>query len=158
MTSTSLPRSTGAYLLEPDEGQRIDNLGLRLLVTDQETDGEFLAGIVTNPGPGGPPIHTHASVDEMYFVLQGRYRFTIGGQETVGGPSTFVYVPRGTSHTFSSEGPEEGQLFFVTLPGTLAFLQGISDLQGTGLDQRAMVEHFRTFETELDQPPLGGNA
>jgi mannose-6-phosphate isomerase-like protein (cupin superfamily) len=158
MTSKSLPRSTGAYLLEPNEGQSIDNLGLRLLATDQETDGRFLAAVVTNPGPGGPPIHTHASIDEMYFVLQGRYRFTIGGRESVGGPSTFVYVPRGTSHTFSSEGPEEGQLLFVTLPGTLAFLQGISDLQAAGHDQREMVEHFRTFESELDQPSLGGDA
>jgi len=60
-----------AYVLQPDEGQVIENLGLRLLAADARTGGSLLAAVVNNPGVGGPPLHTHATIDELYFVLRG---------------------------------------------------------------------------------------
>lgn len=143
-----------AYVLQPDEGQVIENLGLRLLAADARTGGSLLAAVVTNSGVGGPPLHTHATIDELYFVLRGRYRFRVLDWDHEGGPGTFAYVPRGTSHSFAGVGEEEGQLLCITLPGTEEFLRGISALQDRGVDQQKMVEHFRAFHTEIDGPPL----
>jgi len=154
MSAETLPARSQAYFLQPHEGQQIENLGLRLLATETQTGDAFLAAVCTSPGPGGPPLHTHAAVDELYYVLQGRYRFKIGDDEYEGGPGTFVYAPRGTSHTFASAGPEEGQVLAFALPGTERFLRGISELQARGVDQREMVEHFRAFQTSIDGPPL----
>jgi mannose-6-phosphate isomerase-like protein (cupin superfamily) len=154
MATATLPEHSQAYVLQPEDGQLIENLGLRILASNTQTRDAFMAGVVTNPGPGGPPLHTHFTIDELYFVLQGRYRFKIRDQEYEGGPGTFVYAPRGTSHTFASAGPEDGQLFCITLPGTEDFLRGISELQERGMDQQEMVEHFHTFQTEIDGPPL----
>jgi mannose-6-phosphate isomerase-like protein (cupin superfamily) len=156
MATQTLPEQSQAYILGPEDGEVIENLGLRILAGDAHTGGALLAGEVTNPGPGGPPLHTHATTDELYLVLQGRYRFKlpVQEQEQEGGPGTFVYAPRGTSHTFASVGPEEGRLFCITLPGAEQFLRGISELQTQGVDQREMVAHFHTFDTGIDGPPL----
>lgn len=154
MATETLSENTQAYVLQPQEGQLIENLGLRLLATNAQTGDTLLAGVVTNPGPGGPPLHTHFAIDELYFVLQGRYRFKIRDQECEGGPGTFVYIPRGTSHTFASVGSEEGQLFSITLPGAEQFLQGISEQQVRGVDQQEMVELFHAHHTEIDGPPI----
>lgn len=142
------------YVLASDEGERIDNLILRILAGDAQTGGAFTAGVATNPGPGGPPLHTHATVDEAYFVLKGRYVFRVGDDTHEGGPGTFAFVPRGTSHTFASAGPGEGQLLTLTLPSTEQFVRGISALQEQGVDQQAMTDHFRAFETSIDGPGL----
>ena len=154
MTTTPHPANAQGYVLQPNDGERIENLRLRVLATGAETDGSLLAAVATNPGPGGPPAHTHAAVDELYLVLQGRYRFKIGDREHEGGPGTFAYIPRGTCHSFASVGPEEGRLFFVTLPGTEKFLEGMSELESRGADMQEMVDHFHAFQTEIDGPPL----
>ncbi|HZU13983.1 MAG TPA: cupin domain-containing protein [Chloroflexota bacterium] len=154
MTTETLPGRARPVALQPDEGETIENLGLRVLASDADTGGQLTAAICTNPGPGGPPLHTHAAVDELYLVLAGRYRFRIGDDVTEGGAGTFAYVPRGVTHSFASVGPEEGRIFALTLPGTEGFLRGMSALQDQGLDQQAMVDHFHAYATEIDGPPL----
>ena len=143
-----------AYVLTVDEGEQIENLFVRLLASDARTGTDFTVSVVTNPGPGGPPKHTHATVDEMYFVLKGSYLFQIGDDVTEGGPGTFMFVPRGVPHTFASAGPGEGQLLTFTLPSTEQFVRGISALQQQGMDQQAMADHFRAFDTSVDGPGL----
>jgi|SRR5579884_1149271 len=142
------------YVLAPDQGERIDNLMLRVLSGDAQNGGTFSASVVSNPGPGGPPLHTHASVDEAYFVLKGRYLFQIDDVVAEGGPGTFAFVPRGTSHTFASAGPDEGQMLSFTLPSTEQFVRGISALQEQGINQQAMLDHFGAYDTSIDGPPL----
>lgn len=46
------------------------------------------------------PLHVHSREDECWFVLEGEIRFITGDEEQVGGPGTFVYIPRGVPHTF----------------------------------------------------------
>ncbi len=154
MATTAANDTTEAFVLEADEGEVIENLGLRVLAGDTRTNGSLLAAVVTNPAPGGPPLHTHAAIDELYLVLKGRYRFRVLDRDYEGGPGTFAYVPRGTSHSFAGVGAEEGQLLCITLPSAEQFLRGISVLQDQGVDQQKMVEHFRAFQTEIDGPPL----
>src|SRR5579875_3431004 len=102
MTIDALPEHSQAYVLQPNEGQMIDELRLRVLATEALTGGALMALVCTNPGPGGPALHTHHAHDELYLVLKGRYRFKLGDREHEGGPGTFVYAPRGTTHTFAS--------------------------------------------------------
>jgi len=154
MTSRTLRGSARAYVLQPDEGETIDILGLRILAADEDTGGVLTAAVCTNPGPGGPPLHNHVAVDELYYVLRGRYRFKVGDEEVEGGPGTFASVPRGTSHTFASVGSDEAQLLAITLPGTERFLREMADLQERGTDQPEMVDHFQRYSSSIDGPPL----
>jgi mannose-6-phosphate isomerase-like protein (cupin superfamily) len=138
----------------PDEGQMLQTLGLRLALDDATTGGAFTAGIVTNPGPGGPPLHTHHAMDEFMIVLRGRYRFQLGNTISSGGPGTTALFPRGISHSFASEGPGEGSLFFVTLPSSEAFLRGLAELYAAGVSPHDADEYFSRFDSRIDGPPL----
>ncbi len=154
MATETLPQNARAYVLQPGEGQIIENLRLRIVATGALTGDTLFAAECTNPGPGGPVLHTHHAHDELYLVLQGRYRFKLDGEEHEGDPGMFVYAPRGTTHTFASVGPEEGRIFAISLPGLEHFLERMSELPVQGNTRDGLVELFRDFDSEINGPPL----
>lgn len=154
MATETRVQSARAYVLQPGEGQLIDELRLRIMATNALTGGSLMAGECANPGPGGPALHTHHAHDELYLVLEGRYRFQIDDQEHEGGPGMFVYAPRGTTHTFASIGPEEGRVFFVSLPGLERFLERMATLPVSGTMREGLERLFQDFDSEINGPPL----
>jgi quercetin dioxygenase-like cupin family protein len=46
------------------------------------------------------PLHAHRREDEICYVLESKIAFTISDETRVGGPGTFVYIPRNVAHTF----------------------------------------------------------
>ena len=155
MIPTTMQNDFRAYVLQPDEGQNLASLRVRLLATQALTHGVCCALEIVNPGPGGPPLHTHHAHDEFYFVLKGRYRFRIGEREHEGGPGTFAYVARNEIHAFASVGPEEGRLFSASLPGGLEhFLERLADLQERGVELEEIEALHAEYDTEVNGPPL----
>ncbi|CAA9332938.1 MAG: hypothetical protein AVDCRST_MAG93-6282 [uncultured Chloroflexia bacterium] len=63
-----------------------------------------------------PPDHTHATEDEMFYVLDGELTFHCGGKSFEVGNGGFVYLPQGMEHgyTIRSDGPV--RLLVVTFP------------------------------------------
>ncbi len=53
----------------------------------------------------GPPRHVHAEHDEIWYVLQGRFRFAVGDDEFVATAGDVVVGPHGVPHTFCAETP-----------------------------------------------------
>ena len=155
MATTTLGTDNLGYVMQPEQGERLENLRVRLLATGALTGGAMSALECVNPGPGGPPLHTHHAHDELYFVLQGRYRFRIGDAEQEGRPGTFVYVPRGIIHAFASVGPEEGRLFSASFPAGLEhFLEGMAELQARGAAEEEYVALHSAYQSEINGPPL----
>jgi quercetin dioxygenase-like cupin family protein len=64
----------------------------------------------------GPPLHVHTLEDEAFYVLEGEIRFRQGDDESVAGPGTWVWGPRGVQHTFKVESESARALILVT-PG-----------------------------------------
>lgn len=64
------------------------------------------------------PLHAHTQEDEIWYVLEGEIAFTAGDETRVGGPGTFVYIPRGVPHTFQIKS-ETARWFGVGLSGHL---------------------------------------
>jgi hypothetical protein len=69
----------------------------------------------TQPG-GGPPLHRHSREDEGFFVLEGEYEFRVGEQTFRAAPGTFVFGPRGITHTFKCLGPSPGKIQVILSP------------------------------------------
>lgn len=46
------------------------------------------------------PLHAHSREDEIWYVLEGQIRFTVGEQTYDAGPGSFASIPRGVAHTF----------------------------------------------------------
>jgi len=67
-------------------------------LTSADTGGA-LAVIETVTFPQhGPPLHTHTHEDESFYILEGRFIFTLGEQTVEAGPGTLLHAPRGVMH------------------------------------------------------------
>ena len=152
-TQTAVPAEP--LVVQPDEGTVIDELHVRVVAPAAATRASISAAVCTNPGPGGPPLHTHHAHDEYYYVLKGTYRFKIGERVVEGGPGLFVSAPRNTSHTFASVGPDEGQMFFFVVPGGIEkFLERMAGLPVKDRGREGLEQLFLDFDSEIDGPPL----
>ncbi len=56
--------------------------------------------LVTEPQGAAPPLHVHRDADETFYVLEGNVTFYAGGAEIAATASDFVFVRRGSPHTF----------------------------------------------------------
>jgi quercetin 2,3-dioxygenase len=105
-----LPGRPAPFFLAKGDGERshlFDSLVTVLLSTD-ETAGQF--GVFTLSAPAGEaiPTHAHAEVHEIFYVVDGAVRVWI---ETDDGerlerllePGDFGYCPAGLNHTFRVE-------------------------------------------------------
>lgn len=65
-------------------------------------------GSVTQP-------HTH-NVEQAYYILSGKLKVTIAGQESVVEADTAVFFPPGIVHGFAVEGGEQARFLIVFAP------------------------------------------
>lgn len=102
----TLPGAARAYFLLAGEGPRHELYGQVTfqLMTGAESGGAL--GMTVTEGPRGPftPAHVHARTHEGIYVLDGRLRIAVGGEEYVLGRGDFVSVPAGVEHAYAMEG------------------------------------------------------
>lgn len=105
-----LPGSPDAFFLSRGEGEHAKLFGdlFTVLLSGEETEGQF--GIITSQSPAGDivPTHTHADTHETFYVLDGQVRVFVqdrAGQKTsrLLGPGDFGFVPAGLTHAYRVE-------------------------------------------------------
>ena len=91
-------------------------------VRSAETGGAYFCFEASTTPGFGPPLHTH-SYQELFYVLDGRYEFTLEREgrleRIVGGPGTAIAVPPNAPHTFKNASGDLGRLLFVHQPAAL---------------------------------------
>jgi mannose-6-phosphate isomerase-like protein (cupin superfamily) len=141
-----------AFIVPPGEGRRLDlgNFQVEVLATSAQTDGEFsLLQTQSEPPQFGPPLHLHRDAAEAFFVLEGEYLMFIGEEQTHCPPGTFVYVPRGTPHTFKVVSSGPGKKLNLFSPAAMTgFFEELAGAEATGsatpelLDEIAARSHM----------------
>lgn len=92
---------------------------VHILVDSRCTGGaSVLVHVVCAPG-SGPPMHTHAREDELFYVIEGEMTFVLEGQETRGGPGTSVFARRGAPHRFVNRSSSPARFIVAITPGGL---------------------------------------
>jgi quercetin dioxygenase-like cupin family protein len=91
-------------------------------VRSAETGGAYFCfEVSTTPGVG-PPLHAH-EYRELFYVLDGRYEFTLKREDRletiVGGAGTAVALPPNVPHTFKNAAGAPARLLFVHQPAAL---------------------------------------
>ena len=64
------------------------------------TGGAYSVTEAASPAGAAVPFHVHDRAVESFYVLDGRYRLTVSGEDHEVGPGGFLLVPRGASHGF----------------------------------------------------------
>jgi quercetin dioxygenase-like cupin family protein len=89
----------------PGEGERLA-VGPSSTVIKADgaaTDGRFfLSETEIAPGFGGPPLHTHEKLMDMFYVLDGTLTLVVEDETIEAEPGTFACIPPGTRHSFSN--------------------------------------------------------
>ena len=89
----------------------------RVVTTAQETTGCHFAFEVAEPPGGGPPLHTHATEDEYFAVLDGEFMFYIDGCVTAVTAGGSAFVPRGVRHCFKNCSTRDARMLVLFTPG-----------------------------------------
>ena len=113
-------------------GIEIGRPGWTLLASSGLTGGAFELFQEVRPVLGGPPPHVHRDRDEAFYVLEGRYRFTREADEVELEPGSFLFVPRGTRHTFRTLEPNSRTLILVAPAGLQAFFREMGVRMASG--------------------------
>ena len=68
---------------------------------------------MTLPVGAAPPLHVHDSLDDTWYILEGRMVVTCGGEVLDVGAGHWVSMPRGVPHTFRVIGESEARILLV---------------------------------------------
>ena len=105
-------------IIHAGEGPVLKAFGdtVQVKLSGGHTGGSLAVGLGETPPGGGPPPHLHRNEDELFLVLEGRFRFLAEGRWTEVGPGGVVYVPRNAVHTFQNIGDTPGRQWILTTP------------------------------------------
>ncbi|MBD2214468.1 cupin domain-containing protein [Calothrix sp. FACHB-156] len=92
---------------------------MAIRVHSRDVAGAFSIIEARVPPFSGPPLHYHKDREEIFEVLEGRFRFHCAGEEFEAGPGTSVVVPRNSIHGWVNLGPGVARLLFTFVPGDM---------------------------------------
>lgn len=133
----------GTYL-PAGEGETLWVLGVFVSLKAQSDEMSFYEVIC--PPEAGPPPNVHRLQDEAFYVVEGTFSFLSGDETIETGPGSFVWIPRGTVHTFKYTGESIGKLVITST--------------GAGYHERFFrdvgvpVNDIATFEPPEDPPEM----
>jgi len=86
----------------------------------------------------------HDTDDEAWYVLEGRLRVRLDGDEVEAGPGDVAFAPPGTVHTFWNPAPGRTRYLALMTPEIAALIR---ELHAPGTTDRAAV--FRRHDSRL---------
>ncbi len=108
-------------LLTPNDGERFSIIGggVRILIDGASSGGRCCMFECPIPPGDGPPLHKHEHEDELFYVLQGKIKFSVDGEIFIGEPGSFACAPRGSVHSFRNIGAQTALLLVTCTPSGL---------------------------------------
>lgn len=132
-----LPLSAG--ILRPaGEGERIGPALIKMGKADAL--GSFsVIEVEVESGFLGPPPHSHRTMTDSFYVLEGELTVRDGDERHTLGPGDYAYFPPNTVHTFANESNRRVRVLAISVPA------GIDDYMrasaGGGLHEQGMAAH-----------------
>jgi quercetin dioxygenase-like cupin family protein len=90
---------------------------LKVLLSPELHEGlhELASGLTILPPGGRSDLHEHAE-GEMFYILNGRCRIVVGGEEAEIHQGTAVWGPPGVAHRVVNLGEEQCRILWVLVP------------------------------------------
>jgi quercetin dioxygenase-like cupin family protein len=125
-------------------------------VSTKDTDAALSISEYTGYTKGGPPLHIHPNIDEIFIVLEGEHLFQLGDDQfhlTVGDT---IFIPRGVAHAPAQLSDKGKYLFFFTPSGKMEdFFRALGNLKVNGqASPEEMAKLFTDHDMKIVGPPL----
>ncbi len=152
--------ATRAAVNPSEETIRIGPLGIRFLLTGEDTDGSVSVFEVTVPAGQklSAPTHRNDAYEETLYGISGILTWTVDGKAIEVGPGQAVCIPRGATHRFDNFGAEDAKQLSIITPaimGPAYFREAgevINAAAGGPPDRGKMVEIFRRHGMTIAAP------
>lgn len=131
-----------------DDGTPFGSSGRARLKILNHPGGDAGYALLEAGHPVGEPRirdHVHTRHDETFVVLEGQYEVRLGNEIVAAGAGDYVFVPRGTPHTYRNAGPLPARVLnIISPPDGIELLAELATLAGSGADEDALAElHVR---------------
>jgi quercetin dioxygenase-like cupin family protein len=153
------------FHLAPGEGLAVENpTGGRITFKAMaDATGGALTVVEATAAPGeGPPLHVHRGQDETIYVLEGRYRVRLGERDVDAPAGAFVFIPRGTPHTWQTTSAGPARFVATLAPADARFERFFVRYSELAPDERGVEAFARiareTGGMEVLGPPLAAAA
>jgi mannose-6-phosphate isomerase-like protein (cupin superfamily) len=144
-TESLTPEGPAAFALGPGGGR-----GFAL-----PTRGTLSAFELVMESGEGPGLHVHSREHELWYVLEGEFRFLLGDDLVHQSAGGLAFGPRGTPHTFQNVGVGTGRLLVITAPSGLEDFFLEYDRRASGpYDAQALAAAARAGALDFVGPPL----
>jgi quercetin dioxygenase-like cupin family protein len=143
--------ATQAAVNPSEEAIRIGPLGIRFLLSGDDTNGSVSVFEVTVPAGQKltAPAHKNDAYEETLYGITGVLTWTIDGKAIDLGPGQALCIPRGAVHRFDNFGTEDAKQLSIITPAIMgpAYFRESSEVvnaaAGGPPDKAKMVEVFR---------------
>ena len=147
------------FAVQPGGGARLETPTgdtAYVLTNTRNTHGSLtMLELVISP-KNGPALHVHRREDEVWYVLEGQFRFKAGGDMFWVSEGGLAFGPRGTPHSFQNVGEAPGRLLVITAPsGAERLFEDFAKLPPGPIDPEALAALALASGIELLGPPLG---
>ncbi len=105
-----------------EEGKSLNIAGgdYRIVISGEQTNGEFAVIEMTIPVGAGPPPHEHEHIDESFYVLEGEVSFHSENGSYLAKKGAFVNIPKGGMiHCFKNQSSQPAKLLCTVIPAGL---------------------------------------
>jgi mannose-6-phosphate isomerase-like protein (cupin superfamily) len=104
----------------------------------------------------GPALHTHPRDDELWYVVEGDFRFKAGDAMLRASTGGMAFGPRGMPHCFQNVGDTPGRLLVISTPSGLErFFEEFAERRGGPVDVEMLTAIGHANWVEFVGPPLG---
>jgi mannose-6-phosphate isomerase-like protein (cupin superfamily) len=141
-----------ATIVKPEQALPLTAFGLdlKVLLTTEATGGAISVLMGWHKPGEGAPDHVHFDQEEMFFIIEGTYKMTVGDQTTTAGPGTIVFIPRTVVHRFKNVGDTTACMLDWSLPGGQDhYFKAISELAAGGSNGEKVMEINKKFHTNF---------
>ena len=149
---------TAPFAVQPGEGAVLRTpTGDRVTIKadTEKTNGALTVLELVIAPKSGPALHSHLREDELWYVLEGDFRFKAGDAMLHASAGGMAFGPRRTPHCFQNTGEAPGRLLVITAPsGAERFFEEFADL-GPAPDQDALRAVGNANWVEFLGPPVG---
>jgi quercetin dioxygenase-like cupin family protein len=143
-----------------EEAIKVGPIGIRFLVTGDNSNGSMSVFEVTVPGGHKlpAPAHKNDAYEEMLYGIEGVLTWTVDGTPMEVGPGQALCIPRGAVHRFDNFGSEDVKQLAVISPAIMgpAYFRGAAEVIGAAaggpVDRAKMVEVFRRHGMTVAAP------